>query len=962
MSALPADRGPPNSASLATAEAPGSRSRRPNRRGRGRRNNSPRPDDINDGTGQAPVSISNAPRGRGRNRNRPPHREGPGAAGGEVHQLPPHLTTESQGDVSATESTGSHSQPRRGRGGRGNRNAGRGTQAPVRGGRRQHFGARLTEGSGQSAVPPSEPLPPPPTSGDLTSRLIYSLSHKHDAVDCPICFNPVHPAQSIWSCGPPPTPVGDAPATCCWTIFHMKCIKEWARKSVEATREAYRARNVDLPGEWRCPGCQTKRAVVPQTYMCFCGRATNPVPSQLSTPHSCGEPCARVRKECEHACPLACHPGPCPPCLVSVSKDCWCGSKTIVSRCSVLNKGTSNGSITVPTLSCGQPCGRLLGCEKHTCQLECHAGACTPCQVVDVARCYCGKHEKDMSCGVGVSIDCSAEGQGAWEGRWQCEDICDRNFNCGQHRCQKSCHPPSKTPAICPFSPSLVATCPCTKTPLSVERTACTDPIPTCSQPCSKVHPECGHACTKVCHTDSCPPCTLLVAVKCRCGETTSQVPCSALVDGQQILCQKICKAMRGCGRHECNRVCCPLAGTAGRSKGKRKMDLSTAADCADEDPEGWHLCDLICNKKLSCGNHNCMLPDHRGPCPSAIAAKVLYVTSGAPKNAHHAVLFVGNHSTAGTIHATELAMLVTVDHAHRFVESPEKNAFYSGHPCPVPCHAPSACPSIDAVACPAVITVTCACGRITQPAPCGASRVLKCQDACLIAKRNVRLADALGISESGRSSSHNQVTWNPNLIAFARAPANQPFVKNMEKALADFVTGDKKAHVLPYMPEIRRKIVTEVAEVYRITTQLVDEEPRRSVQLIRRIDSRVPAPLLSQASASTPSRLGSLGDLRKPATVVKPAPPGGSSAATISAWRSGTPPNHTPNVAPSPALNSGSPTPGNLPPGSSITPWARPNVASTVRTPIPPTSSRVAPSPLERVHTEDVPANWEDE
>ncbi|CAE6443079.1 unnamed protein product [Rhizoctonia solani] len=334
---------------------------------------------------------------------------------------------------------------------------------------------------------------------------------------------------------------------------------------------------------------------------------------------------------------------------------------------------------------------------------------------------------------------------------------------------------------------------------------------------------------------------------------------------------------------------------------------------------------------------------------------------SGAPRSVHLAVPLVGNHSTVDIILATEPAILVNAGRARRFVESLEKNAFYSGHPCPVPCHAPSACPSIDAIPCPTVITVTCACGRLTQPAPCGASRVLKCQDACLIAKRNTRLADALGISESARSP-NNQVTWNPNLVAFAKVPANQPFVKNMERALADFVAGDKKAHVLPHMPEARRKIVVEVAEVYRITTQLVDEEPRRSVQLIRRIDSRVPTPLLSQLGTSTPSRLGSLGDLRKPATVTKPAPPGGSSASMASVWRSATPPSHNPNATPSAALNSGSPTSGNISLGSSATPWARPNVAPTVRT----AASRVAPTSLERMSAgetrDDVPANWEDE
>jgi transcriptional repressor NF-X1 len=109
-----------------------------------------------------------------------------------------------------------------------------------------------------------------------------------------------------------------------------------------------------------------------------------------------------------------------------------------------------------------------------------------------------------------------------------------------------------------------------------------------------------------------------------------------------------------------------------------------------------------------------------------------------------------------------------------------------SGHPCPIPCHAPSACPSTDTEPCPVVVTVSCSCGRIMQPAPCGASRVLKCQDACSVAKRNARLADALGISESARAGGINSVTWSSDLIAFCRITANQAFVKNVEKALAE--------------------------------------------------------------------------------------------------------------------------------------------------------------------------------
>ena len=59
--------------------------------------------------------------------------------------------------------------------------------------------------------------------------------------------------------------------------------------------------------------------------------------------------------------------------------------------------------------------------------------------------------------------------------------------------------------------------------------------------------------------------------------------------------------------------------------------------------------------------------------------------------------------------------------------------------------------------------------------------------------------------------------------------------------------------------------------------TMMVDQEPHRSVQLIRRVDTRVPVPLLSQHVASTMGRLvvGKTG--------------AGTSGGTGSAWGSGT-------------------------------------------------------------------------
>ena len=86
---------------------------------------------------------------------------------------------------------------------------------------------------------------------------------------------------------------------------------------------------------WRCPGCRTLSLTVPSVYKCFCGKMVEPVwtPSnKFQVPHSCGELCGRrlatdKSLACMHKCRLLCHPGPCPPCPVTVSTHCPCGKK-----------------------------------------------------------------------------------------------------------------------------------------------------------------------------------------------------------------------------------------------------------------------------------------------------------------------------------------------------------------------------------------------------------------------------------------------------------------------------------------------------------------------------------------------------------------------------------------------------------------------------------------------------------
>ncbi|KAI0311010.1 hypothetical protein OF83DRAFT_1069553, partial [Amylostereum chailletii] len=491
---------------------------------------------------------------------------------------------------------------------------------------------------------------PPSKDDDLTTILTRELSTAPYA-DCPICFAAIHPNQPSWSCSPssPTHPSADdndsgrqpETAQCCWTTFHLKCIQPWALKSVKDIEEAWRARGEERKGEWRCPGCQLKRETIPRIYWCFCGSVQDPKPPRLSTPHSCGNPCSRPRA-CGHPCPLACHPGPCPPCMITTHLPCHCGKQNISFLCSRSAPSKKTRAHAPVDLSCGNKCGRKLSCGNHECQDTCHDGACAPCQVSEEARCWCGKERKELACGVGKPEDCAVTIDGVediWVGKYECGNICSRPFDCGVHKCEKSCHSPSSRPPGCPRSPSVITHCPCGKHELAnpasaaffshdahLTRTKCTDPIPTCTSLCKKPLTGCSHVCSSPCHLGPCPPCTIPLVRPCRCGSTTREVLCCDAQEGrdlEEILCDRPCTALRACGRHQCNRLCCPLAALAstGKGKGKGKKRATGANQTTDAilDEAGWHQCDIVCGKPLTCGNHECEERDHKLPCPPCL-------------------------------------------------------------------------------------------------------------------------------------------------------------------------------------------------------------------------------------------------------------------------------------------------------------------------------------------------------
>ncbi|XP_051572453.1 transcriptional repressor NF-X1-like isoform X2 [Myxocyprinus asiaticus] len=424
----------------------------------------------------------------------------------------------------------------------------------------QNPGLRRDGGLGRRTGP-VKCMEPPKSKESQTGCLIEQLTE--EKYECMVCCEVIRLMAPVWSC------------QSCFHLFHLNCIKKWARSP---------ASQADDGGEgWRCPACQHVALKSPNAYTCFCGKVTNPEYQRTEIPHSCGDMCGKKRSggECNHPCNILCHPGPCPQCPAFISKSCICGRMSKQVRCSQAGP-----------LRCEEVCGALLNCSEHSCVQVCHSGQCQPCQLRVQQACFCGVVFREVACGTDrESFDGS--------GYFSCFKPCGKMLDCQSHRCQQSCHPGQCQQ--CPRSPRLVRSCPCGQTPLSKlldlgypERKTCTDSIPSCGKTCNKPLP-CGdahsvHLCEKLCHEESCGPCSLTSSIHCRCGSNSKEVPCAAIQSENMVFtCEKRCNKKRFCGRHKCGELCC--------------VDVE-------------HKCMMICGYKLNCSLHRCQELCHRGNCP----------------------------------------------------------------------------------------------------------------------------------------------------------------------------------------------------------------------------------------------------------------------------------------------------------------------------------------------------------
>ncbi|KAF9932953.1 FKBP12-associated protein [Linnemannia zychae] len=699
---------------------------------------------------------------------------------------------------------------------------------------------------------------------DLLTALTADLSNS--TYECMVCWEVIRPAHKIWSC------------QVCWAAFHLDCLSTWATKSLEDP-------NNNGAG-WRCPGCQNTQVSVPKDYQCFCGKVNNP---EYNRP---------------------CHPGPCPPCGgLGPIQTCHCGNESFQLRCVDTDFSFQSGK------SCSQVCGELLGCGKHSCTSLCHPGLCPPCQEFEEQKCYCGKHERKARCGDGDAKTTLIEGVEK-VGFYECYETCDRLLACGHHKCTKPCHPQDSDPGECSARPEVVKTCPCGSKPIETVtkgkvRTSCLDPIPSCGGVCKKVL-SCGHRCMQRCHLGACAPCKMVIMVDCRCGGTQVQRICSemSLYGDNLPTCDRPCRALRACGKHQCTNRCCPAKN---QPKGKKGGLAALEA----------HTCTLICGKKLQCGVHTCEMLCHKGHCNPCMNASfdelscacgrtVVYppIPCGTsipkcrysctrPRACGHVSL--SNHPChPDSEPCPPCIMLVAKQCMCRKSKMPNVPCYKSnpscgkvcgkrldcnlhncnkschagectlspndvctqpcpklrkscGHRCGVACHGDTPCP--EDTPCLSIVPSSCKCGHLSMDSTCNATadnpwdgkpRMIKCNDYCLIAERNKRVALALNIEEKSEPIPRIP-EYDSYLLNYA---SNQmEFTRKIEKQLAEWVADTTKP-ILNFAPMKghRRKFVHELAAHYNVESESVDVEPYRSVVVRRLANTSIPDLLASQA------------------------------------------------------------------------------------------------------------------
>jgi len=219
----------------------------------------------------------------------------------------------------------------------------------------------------------------------------------------------------------------------CLEICHDRVFDEKAKELDILRNKSKKVMNDDvyfyaLP----CPPC-----TAPVDKFCLGEHAAKSFPCSQLKPYSCRDVCGRVlacsnhvcQKECHvvtgdppagvagknciicedicskerlpgciHDCPLPCHPGKCPDCIVHLKLECHCRSIQMFIKCCEYNEADEEGKDVM--LACKGRCPNIISCG-HLCSKNCHSRNCSTeedCVEVKKIRCPCGRRRKEVSC------------------------------------------------------------------------------------------------------------------------------------------------------------------------------------------------------------------------------------------------------------------------------------------------------------------------------------------------------------------------------------------------------------------------------------------------------------------------------------------------------------------------------------------------------------------------------------
>lgn len=175
--------------------------------------------------------------------------------------------------------------------------------------------------------------------------------------------------------------------------------------------------------------------------------------------------------------------------------------------------------------------------------------------------------------------------------------------------------------------------------------------------------------------------------------------------------------------------------------------------------------CGIACKKPLSCGQHTCKRLCHAGECmpltpsPSEVKDQQSYAS---------------------------LTKAVTTTNPSGCSQKCGESRFDCEHSCKAICHPNKPCPDVR---CDELVTVFCACRRLTKEVTCGCgggNRIppaqLECDDQCEIEARNARFRQALSVED------RPHIPYPTVLLEHLLNLDLGHHVPKMEKILGDFI------------------------------------------------------------------------------------------------------------------------------------------------------------------------------